>query len=364
MAEKSPAFHNYLEVRDRVLNMLEKTQNSHAQASYYWQAELAGFEYMLDASPLIIQKLREHCYHITGLSSYDYRSHHAYLQEGFAQKLKQLQQVDRNDLLVAESPELGGFGYMIDGSLYNTDTLKFYESLIALEKAGMLSRFRSREMSKKMVLEIGAGWGGLAYQFKTLFPNICYVIVDLPQTILFSGVYLKTLFPQASILIWEDKYSDNILESYQDYDFIFIPHFCWDTLYLPPLDLAINMVSFQEMTSEQVTNYTRKLFECKCKNLYSLNRDRSRYNEELTAVSSILENYYHLTEIKVLDVPYTTIDNTSTSKANKPEKAQIEQELASTTDPSRRMKLEKKLSKLLDKKNYHYRHLMGMIKER
>ena len=34
--------------------------------SSYWQEELANFEYMLDASPLIIEKLRHHTHHITG----------------------------------------------------------------------------------------------------------------------------------------------------------------------------------------------------------------------------------------------------------------------------------------------------------
>ncbi len=86
-----------------------------------------------------------------------------------------------------ESPRLGGFGHRLDGDLVNIDTLKFYECLIALDRCQVLSELR--EVDRRVtVVEIGAGWGGLAYQFKTLFPNTTYVIVDLPPTLLFSIV--------------------------------------------------------------------------------------------------------------------------------------------------------------------------------
>ena len=48
-------------------------------------------------------------------------------------------------------------------------------------------------------LEIGAGWGGFAYQFKTLFPKTTYVVVDFPELFLFSASYLVTVFPEAKV---------------------------------------------------------------------------------------------------------------------------------------------------------------------
>ena len=56
-----------------------------------------------------------------------------------------------------------------------------------------------RAPGRKLVWEIGAGWGGFAYQFKTLFPDVTYVIVDLPELFLFSATYLMTLFPEAKV---------------------------------------------------------------------------------------------------------------------------------------------------------------------
>src|SRR3989338_2336289 len=78
-ARKSQAYQNYLQVRDAVFKMMSHAPNGgEALPSAYWREELSGMEYMLDASPLIIEKLRHHCYHLTGVREYDYRPHHAF----------------------------------------------------------------------------------------------------------------------------------------------------------------------------------------------------------------------------------------------------------------------------------------------
>ena len=62
-----------LQVRDRVLGMLEEARDISSAPSNYWEAELAGFDYILDASPLVIRHLRDHCYHFTGIRSFEYQ---------------------------------------------------------------------------------------------------------------------------------------------------------------------------------------------------------------------------------------------------------------------------------------------------
>lgn len=312
LVRNDDAFQNYLVVKDYVLRLFDQfsIRNNQDDASHYWEEELAGFDYMLDASPLIIRKLREHCYHLTGIRSYEYRGHHVHDKKRFTVKLHALRHEDAKGLFIPEAPELGGFGHEIEGTLVNIDTLKFYEVLIALDKAGILSGFEKSE--RKLVVEIGAGWGGFAYQFKTLFPNTCYVIVDLPATLLFSAVYLKTLFKEANIGFVDSNNSTAYTKPEAlNYDFIFLPHFLFNELALPQLDLAINMVSFQEMTTQQVEGYVKKLHSMNCPTLYSLNRERSRHNTQLSTVSSILAMGYSLEEIKVLDIPYTTLSRPS-----------------------------------------------------
>lgn len=297
----SKAYQNYLEVREIVRKMLEN-QSTSEKPSSYWLEELAGFDYMLDASPLIIEKLRRHTHHITGLRDYEYRNHHSHQAKKLEVKLKALKAVDKHNLLVVENPALGGFGYEIDGKLYNYDTLKFYESLIAMDKAGLLppqNPILGKE-GKGVVLEIGSGWGGLAYQFKTLFPRTTYVLVDLPEVFIFSATYLKTLFPEAKILMSDglSDFGDDLKIS--DYDFVFIPHYFWWRLNFRRPDLIVNLVSFQEMTTAQVESYIKKAAAWGVPALYSWNRDHSPNNSELGKVSEILSKYYAIKEIEVL----------------------------------------------------------------
>jgi putative sugar O-methyltransferase len=309
-ARSSPAFRHYEHVRDLVLRMMDEAAGY--QPSSYWQQEIAGFDYMFDASPLVVAKLREHEYHLTGLRSYEYRQHHADYARRFASKLRQLREVDTSSLFVPESEALGGFGHHIDGQLVNLDTLRFYECRIALDRAGVIEGLRGPRRHR--VLEIGAGWGGFAHQLKTLFPNITYTIVDLPQTLLFSATYLKATFPDARVRIYGEVPAESLFDDLDHTDFLFLPAHAFGRLPIPPADLAVNLASFQEMTTEHVRGYVNKLADSGCRQVYSMNRDRSRYNEELSTVTELLESRYRVERLEVLDVPYTVL----VSKPGKP----------------------------------------------
>jgi hypothetical protein len=298
------AFRTYQYVRDRVLAMREQV-NARAghRPSAYWEEELANFEYMLDATPLIVDKLRHHTHHVTGLRVYDYRTHRDRPRTRFVEKLRALLRHGKQELLVPERREMGGFGFEVEGQLYNIDTLKFFEVLIALDKGAVLDEFRGNT-ERRLVWEIGAGWGGFPYQFKSLCPNVTYVISDFPELYLFSATYLLTAFPEAKVRFWGEEPADRIFANWRDCDFIFLPNTALGEFMPERLDLAINMVSFQEMTREQVVGYVRHAHELGCPFLYSLNRDRSSYNRELDSVSAVIAQFYWPREIQVLSVPY------------------------------------------------------------
>jgi hypothetical protein len=301
----SIAFRNYSRARDRALEMRAAGEASgEYRPSGYWREELRRLEYLLDASPLVVDTLREHTFHVTGLRVYDYRVQRRRYREQLAEKLRELRRVAAPGLFVPEWPALGGFGFEIDGELVNVDTLKFFEVLIALEKGAVLQEFRGNA-DRRLVWEIGAGWGGFAYQFKTLCPNVTYLITDLPELFVLSATYLTTAFPEAKVCFWGEEPIERTFEHWRDYDFIFMPHTALPALTPDRLDLAINMVSFQEMTQEQVTNYVSRAHALNCRLLYSLNRDRSQYNPELESVSAIVSRFYWPHEVPVLDVPYT-----------------------------------------------------------
>jgi hypothetical protein len=310
----SAAYRNYEYARDRVLEMRAQAAASPTyQPSAYWEEELSNFEYMFDASPLIVDKLRHHSYHVTGLRVYDYRTHRDKAREQLTEKLRALVNKGGRDLLVPEWRELGGFGFDVDGELFNVDTLKFYEVLVALDKGAVLHEFRGNA-ERRLVWEIGAGWGGFPYQFKTLCPNVTYVITDLPELFLFSATYLTTAFPQAKVRFWGEEPAERMFANWRDYDFIFMPNTALAELQPERLDLAINMVSFQEMTDEQVDGYVARAHALGCPFLYSLNRDKGSYNRQLESVSAIVSRYYWPREIPVLPVAYTKMLGEAPSK--------------------------------------------------
>lgn len=296
---QGPAYQNYLEVRDAVLEMIaHEPHTAFAEPSAYWQEELAGFEYMLDASPLLIKNLRHHCYHLTGVRDWEYRQHHVYHTAKFKEHLEKLRSQDSHVVCVPESPALGGFGYIIDGALYNADTIRFYDALLALDRAHGLDHFRQPD-GQKIVAEVGAGWGGFAYQFKTLFPQTTYIVVDFPSTILFSGTYLKTVFPNARTLFLNG--STGSIAHPEQYDFIFVPHYLWTSLQFKRPDLIVNLASFQEMKTAQMDQYVEKARDWGIPLIYSVNHERNFGNLELGAVSEVLGRHYVLREVGILE---------------------------------------------------------------
>ncbi len=305
--KNSIEYETYLEVREKVMNIISRNADGDkvvGQPSEYWREELSNFDYMMEASPLIIKKLRHHCYHITGLKTYDYRTNQTAKKAVLEKRLNFLRSSGAEDIIIPESRILGGFGYEIDGELYNVDTLKFTEVLLGMKKAGLLDFFK-KNCARNLIWEIGAGWGGFAYQFKTFFPDSTYLVTDFAELFVFSAVYLKTAFPQSQIAICDNDNISSVLASWQEYDFIFIPNTLTSKINGITPDIMVNMVSFQEMTSSQVDEYLRKAVDLACKNLYSLNRDCSSYNRELDNVHAIMNKYYILTQMPLIGTDYT-----------------------------------------------------------
>ncbi len=134
----------------------------------------------------------------------------------------------------------------------------------------------------------------------------------------FSGVYLKTLFPEAKTLFYGE---DGFAEKARDlgrYDFVFLPHFDYGALRPGGVDLAVNMVSFQEMTTEQVDAYVRDFKALGTPALYSLNRDRSKHNKQLSLVSEILTQHYAVEPLELLDLQYNQLKSFEAGQPSSP----------------------------------------------
>lgn len=283
----SPWYRDYLRIRAELLRRLPSERSM--TPSSYWTEELAFIDYLFDASPLVVRHLRWHTHYITGVRPYEYRSN-AEATAWLGPKLKALHELGNRDLFVPEAAVLGGFGRSVEGALVNTDTLKYYEVLIALERFGVVARLRDAE--EPVVWEIGAGWGGLAYYIKTLFPAVRYVVTDMAGVSLFAATYLAAALPNCDISF------DPEAAGTADFTFLGPPDG-------PRCDvqLTVNTVSFQEMTTAQVRHYVG-LAHDRGSSLYSLNRDRSVYNRELTSVRDLMSERYAIELLSLLPVSY------------------------------------------------------------
>ena len=302
----------FADVRDRVRSVLAHERGLLAGAavpSAYWSEELGNIDYLIEATPLVIAKLRHHAFHITGLRPYDYRDSHADKRAAFEARLRALVELGGGSLVVPEHPALGGFGFEVEGALHNLDTLKYLEVLTGLQRSGVLGDLRAvtaRPDRRPVVWEIGAGWGGFAYQFTTLVSPCTYVITDFPELFLFSATYLRTVCPAAKTLIWDAALPEAVKASWRECDFVFVPH--TRTHELPGFrpDLLVNIASFQEMTAAQVDAYAGLAARSGCPRVYSLNREHSAHNAELSSVAGVLGRYYEVRDVTLLDADYTS----------------------------------------------------------
>ena len=158
-----------------------------------------------------------------------------------------------------ELPALAGmdYGYRINGRLLSDVATEYQRYLCNLYRLGIFEML-GQSARRPVVLEIGAGHGGFAQLFAeaSRFAHT-YIIVDLPETLMFSSVFLNVHHPNKRIYTYapgDDLAS--IATSYSQYDFMLIPDYQFSRLGgVGRLDLVMNHVSFPEMPTETLRTY-------------------------------------------------------------------------------------------------------------
>lgn len=131
------------------------------------------------------------------------------------------------------------------------------------------------------ILEIGGGYGGLARIAKLMKPDCVYYIVDLPESLFFSYIFLKENFPKSNIL-YVCKESDVREIRKNKLDFVFVPNVFLHLLEGLDVDLVINTISFGEMTQNAVDSFMSFIQDCvSAKYFYSINRFGQRPGGDL-----------------------------------------------------------------------------------
>lgn len=152
----------------------------------------------------------------------------------------------------------------MDGKIYTPDLLRCAN--IATEIFFEVMHGAARPFT---VFELGGGLGHLARVLKLSGVATKHVIVDLPETLVFSYCFLRSNFPEATFYL-----ADSAMQSPGvDADFVFVPVAYAEGLVGKPFDLFLNTASMGEMRNETV-HYWMNFVQNKLKPqyLFTLNR--------------------------------------------------------------------------------------------
>ena len=187
-----------------------------------------------------------------------------------------------NDYIFSPPRFLGEIGWDVSGVVVNHDTCVYQERLNLLYEAGIFDWLNGRLSAKGhlRMLEIGAGYGALGYKIKSLFPACDYWICDLPESLLFSALYLSLNRPDCRTGIGDEAPGG----------FTFIPNYMIDKIQ-GEFDLVINTLSFSEMSDYQLGIYARKIKELMTDGfLFEQNQDNKHLG--LTCAQEVLADYF------------------------------------------------------------------------
>jgi len=138
---------------------------------------------------------------------------------------------------------------------------------------------------KKTIMEIGAGYGGLARILKTYIPNSSYILIDLPETLCYTAYFLTYNFPNKKIAHLSDIIDriDEFSSIIEEYDFILLPP--WVTKYIPnsSVDLVIDTYSMSEMSEIYAKYYIEQIDRTLTVGgyFYSINKRFKRESDKL-----------------------------------------------------------------------------------
>jgi hypothetical protein len=286
------AYERYVNVREWASEIRDSNDDALA-LSPSEQRTRDALAHLWQATPATIAKLRHSCEPISGSRASDYEPPSAALKKRVRRGVASMRRWAGDDLLVSEPAALGGFGCSVGTGpgRYNADTVKFFNTLVALRDAAVLGAFE-RSTTRGLVWEIGGGWGGFAYQFKTICPNVTYVITGLPELLLVSAVYLMTLAPEARVRFHRATTAGELWRNWEDVDFVFAPETALAQCRPPRLDLTLDLAVLSEMTPPRVRTHVRTAYEFGSRYFYSLRADGGWGDDATSLVRRAIERWY------------------------------------------------------------------------
>jgi hypothetical protein len=179
---------------------------------------------------------------------------------------------NRFDESELEMPNFGNpYGYHVSDTFIRTgaEYLHYYASRIR--------ELISEGTGRKVVVELGGGYGGLAYFLNLKTENLTYIDLDLPENMALTAYYLLNSFPEKNILLYGENDLDPV--DFNKYDIVILPNFEITKLPSKFADLVFNSYSLAEMPTQTIDLYIDELARA-CKNYFmhvNHNRDSHSY---------------------------------------------------------------------------------------
>ena len=170
--------------------------------------------------------------------------------------------------------KFGEMGWLIDGKIVNDDVSGYQQIICLLHENGVLSHLKEMTGDGRTlrVVEIGGGYGGLAYFLMRLFDNsLRYAIIDIPESLAFSAVYSAALFADLTNEFVENG-SPFALPATPGLSYVPNSHYKQMDTDDQPVDLVINTLSMSEMSDAQIHDY--------CQGIQKMIGDRGLFFEQ------------------------------------------------------------------------------------
>jgi len=152
-----------------------------------------------------------------------------------------------------EAPPIGDpWGYDFEGHLLYEPVLEYHY------QADYIARLLGH-LPAPIIVEIGGGFGGLAYHIFKRAPGAKYIGFDLLENTLLQSYYLAAAFPHAKILTFDAQTSQLDPATIANYDIILMPNFMVPRMEARSADMILNVRSLSEMSAETIAEYHRQV---------------------------------------------------------------------------------------------------------
>ena len=148
-----------------------------------------------------------------------------------------------------------------------------------------------------IICDIGGGYGNFFYMLKKLGYMGKYILVDLPEQLVFAKYYLKTSLPELKINNLDDLKNHNkiSLKNINNFDILLLEP---ETFLKINFDLSLitNFYSFGEMSEENFFQYINSDQYANAHYLYTINHTFSKptYKTNINIIDYKLENFKKL----------------------------------------------------------------------